>query len=46
MAYTNIEVNTKIADSLFEFTPPEGVQVTDMTERTIKMIKQKQGAGE
>jgi outer membrane lipoprotein-sorting protein len=38
--YSNIEVNIEIPDSQFEFTPPEGVQITDMTEGTINMMKQ------
>ena len=44
-SYTNIELNMEVADSQFEFTPPEGVQVTDMTEGTLNMIKQMKGAG-
>ena len=39
-SYTNIEVNIKIADSQFEFTPPEGVQIMDMTEGSINMMKE------
>ena len=38
-SYTNIEKNIKVPDSKFEFTPPEGVQVMDMTEGSINMMK-------
>ncbi len=32
-----------IDDSEFEFTPPEGVQVMDMTEGTMNMMRRMQG---
>ncbi len=38
--YSNIRLNIDIPDSKFEFTPPEGVQVMDMTEGTVNMMKQ------
>lgn len=38
-SYSNVKVNINIPDSEFEFTPPEGVQVMDMTEGTINMMK-------
>ena len=38
--YSNIKINIDIPDSQFEFNPPEGVQVTDMTDSTIQMMKQ------
>ena len=37
--YENIEVNVDVPAEQFEFTPPEGVQVMDMTEGTINMLK-------
>jgi outer membrane lipoprotein-sorting protein len=40
--YTNYQINTPIPDSEFEFTPPEGAQVVDMTDATISMMKQMQ----
>ena len=39
-SYSNVQLNANIPDSEFEFTPPEGVQVMDMTEGTINMMKQ------
>ncbi len=42
--YSNFRINVEIDDSEFEFTPPEGVQVMDMTEGTINMMKQMQGS--
>ena len=36
---TNVEVNVDIPDSLFTFTPPEGVQVMDMTDGAIKAAR-------
>ncbi len=36
--YSNFRLNVPIKDSEFEFTPPEGAQVTDMTEATINMM--------
>jgi outer membrane lipoprotein-sorting protein len=44
--YTNYQLNVPVHDSEFQFTPPEGVQVMDMTEATINMMKQMQGQGE
>lgn len=41
--YSNYRINIPIEDSEFEFTPPEGVQVMDMTQGTINMMKQMQG---
>jgi outer membrane lipoprotein-sorting protein len=41
--YSNIQVNVEAADSLFEFTPPPGVQVMDMTEATLSMMKTMKG---
>ncbi|MCK4905665.1 outer membrane lipoprotein carrier protein LolA [bacterium] len=38
--YSNIQLNVKIPDSEFEFTPPEGIQVMDMTDPTIKSMKE------
>ena len=37
--YTNVKYNTGIEDSAFDYTPPEGVQVMDMTEIIKQMIK-------
>lgn len=37
--YDNIQTGIDIPASKFEFTPPVGVQVMDMTEGTINMIK-------
>lgn len=43
-SYSNVQLNMDIPDSEFEFTPAEGVQVMDMTEGTLNMIRQsKQG---
>ncbi|MCD5401927.1 hypothetical protein LR013_05005 [candidate division NPL-UPA2 bacterium] len=39
-SYTNIEVNIKVADGQFKFTPPEGAQVIDMTDEVLNMMKQ------
>ncbi len=36
--FRNVEVNPTLDPSLFEFTPPEGVQVTDMTDGIINML--------
>lgn len=44
--YSNMKVNIDIPDSRFEFTPPEGVQIMDMTESTLDMMKQTQGEGQ
>jgi len=43
--YSNFRINIPIDDSEFEFTPPEGVQVMDMTEGALNMMKQMQGSG-
>jgi len=40
--YTNVNINVRIADSQFEFTPPEGVQVMDMTEGSVNMMREMQ----
>ncbi|OGV73120.1 MAG: hypothetical protein A3K19_19860 [Lentisphaerae bacterium RIFOXYB12_FULL_65_16] len=37
--YSNVKINGDIPDSKFEFTPPEGAQVMDMTEQALKMMK-------
>jgi outer membrane lipoprotein-sorting protein len=37
--YTNYQLNVALPDSEFQFTPPEGTQVMDMTEATINMMK-------
>ncbi|NLY02782.1 MAG: outer membrane lipoprotein carrier protein LolA [Rhodopirellula sp.] len=37
--YENIKLGIDVPAGTFEFTPPEGVQVMDMTEGTINMIK-------
>jgi outer membrane lipoprotein-sorting protein len=37
--YDNIEVNVDVPDEKFQFTPPEGVQVLDMTEGVINMLR-------
>lgn len=41
---TDVEIDPTLPDSLFVFTPPEGVQVMDMTQNTIDMV-QKMKAG-
>ncbi len=40
--YSNIELNIEVDESRFEFTPPEGVKVMDMTEGSMNMIKEMQ----
>ena len=45
-SYTNIQLNVEAADSQFEFTPPEGVQVADMTEGTVNMMREMKGEAE
>ena len=45
-SYTNIQLNIEIADSQFEFTPPEGIQAVDMTEGTISMMTEMKGERE
>ena len=37
--YKNVKLNIDIDDSLFEFIPPEGVKITDVTRSTIDMMK-------
>ena len=37
--YDNIEVNVELPEEKFQFTPPEGVQVSDMTEGVLNMLK-------
>lgn len=43
--YSNYQVNVDIPDSEFEFTPPKGVQVTDMSEAAMHMMNQMKGHG-
>jgi outer membrane lipoprotein-sorting protein len=38
-AYDNIEVNVEISEETFQFTPPDGVQVVDMTDGVLNMLK-------
>ncbi len=38
-AYENIEVNVEIPAEKFQFTPPEGIQVMDMTDGVLNMLK-------
>jgi len=40
--YTNVKINVRLADSQFKFTPPEGVQVMDMTEGSVNMMREMQ----
>jgi outer membrane lipoprotein carrier protein len=42
--YSDFQINPEIDDSVFEFTPPEGVQVMDMTEGAMNMMQQMQGS--
>jgi outer membrane lipoprotein-sorting protein len=49
--YTNVKYNTGIEDSAFDYTPPEGVQVMDVTEMVKQMMERmkesaEQGEGE
>ena len=44
-SYTNVKLNVPVDDSIFEFTPPEGAQVMDMTEGSMNMLKEMQGSG-
>lgn len=37
--YENIEVDVEVPEDTFRFTPPQGVQVTDMTDSVIEMFK-------
>jgi outer membrane lipoprotein-sorting protein len=41
---TDVEVNVDLPDSLFTFTPPEGVQVMDMTEMVLKKGREMRAA--
>ncbi len=41
--YSNFRTNIPIDDAEFVFTPPEGVQVMDMTQGAINMMKQMEG---
>lgn len=38
-SYDNIRLNIEVNDSTFSFVPPEGIQVNDMTDATIDMLK-------
>jgi outer membrane lipoprotein-sorting protein len=38
-AYDNIQLNVEVPEDKFQFTPPEGVQVMELTEGTINMMK-------
>ncbi len=38
--YDHVQLNVPAPDSQFEFAPPKGVQVRDMTEGVIKMFQQ------
>jgi len=42
--YSNYRLNIPIDDSEFEFSPPEGVEVMDMTKGTLNMMRQMQGS--
>ena len=42
--FSNFKTDIQVDDSEFVFTPPEGVQVMDMTEGAINMMKQMQGS--
>ncbi|MBN1291414.1 MAG: outer membrane lipoprotein carrier protein LolA [Candidatus Latescibacteria bacterium] len=44
-SYSNIKINVAVDDSYFEFTPPEGAQVIDMTESSINILKEMKGSG-
>jgi outer membrane lipoprotein-sorting protein len=41
--YSNLKTDISVNDSEFEFTPPEGTQIMDMTEGAMNMMKQRQG---
>jgi len=43
---TEVEVNVDLPDSLFTFTPPEGIQVMDMTEMVIKKGREMRAAAQ
>jgi outer membrane lipoprotein-sorting protein len=42
--FSDFEINPEINDSAFDFTPPEGVQVVDMTAGTSNKTQQMQGS--
>jgi outer membrane lipoprotein-sorting protein len=42
--YSNFRLDIPIDDSEFEFSPPEGTQVMDMTQGAMNMMKQMQGS--
>jgi len=42
--FTDFQINPAIDDSVFEFTPPQGVQVMDMTQGAMNMMQQMQGS--
>jgi outer membrane lipoprotein-sorting protein len=42
--YSNFRINVDIDDSEFEFKPPQGVQVMDMTEGAVNMMQQMHGS--
>jgi outer membrane lipoprotein-sorting protein len=44
--YSNYQVNNPIPDSEFQFTPPEGVQIMDMSEASMNMMNRMKGQGE
>jgi outer membrane lipoprotein-sorting protein len=44
--YSNIVLNKDYPDSQFQFTPPAGAQVMDMTEGALNMMKQATGGGQ
>ena len=37
--YSDFEINPEIDDAIFEFTPPEGIQVMDMTKGMTNMME-------
>jgi outer membrane lipoprotein-sorting protein len=41
--YTNVVLNKEYPDSQFQFTPPPGAQVMDMTEGALNMVKSATG---
>lgn len=42
-SYTNIETNIEVEDSRFDFVVPDGIQVMDLTEGTLNMMKEMRG---
>jgi hypothetical protein len=38
-AYSDVRINGELDDAQFEFTPPAGAQVMDMTEQALLMLK-------